>query len=539
MRLFVVSTLWIMSCMWTCGLAHAQELLPADKPINEVIDHYIGAEHNRLSIPVAPLADDYLLVRRTTLDLVGRIPTTKELLDFVNSEDANKREVLVDRLMASKEYREHQADTLNIVLANGRNENLRPFLLDAIEKNVGWSEIFRQLVVGDMIDGTKQEAGDFVKSRVSDTDALTNETSVLFFGVNISCAKCHDHPLVTEWTQAHFYGMKSFFSRTFDNGGFIAEREYGAIEYKTTSGEAKNAELMFLSGTVMSEPEWTKPTDEEAKAEKAQLEQLKKDKKKVPRPQFSRREQLVDVALKEEKAYFSKAMVNRTWFRFVGRGFVMPLDQMHPENTPTHPELLDWLARDTRDNGYDLSRLIRGIVLSDAYARDSRWDSQEKRPDSMWFSVGNVRILSPLQYASSMKIGARNPVDFSGDDAEVILKNIENTRQQAKGFSSKIEIPGDDFQVSVGEALLFSNNVDFENTFLRDGAGDLVGAMIRNESNEAAVDMAAMAIFNRQLEDDERKAMLAFLETRSENRADAIKHLVWAMLASGEVRFNY
>jgi len=87
--------------------------------------------------------------------------------------------------------------------------------------------------------------------------------------------------------------------------------------------------------------------------------------------------------------------------------------------------------------------------------------------------------------------------------------------------------------------LLFSNNVDFENTFLRDGAGDLVGAMIRNESNEAAVDMAAMAIFNRQLEDDERKAMLAFLETRSENRADAIKHLVWAMLASGEVRFNY
>ena len=97
MRLFVVSTLWIMSCMWMCGLAHAQELLPADKPINEVIDHYIGAEHNRLSIPVAPLADDYLLVRRTTLDLIGRIPTTKELLDFVNSEDANK--LLVEKVL--------------------------------------------------------------------------------------------------------------------------------------------------------------------------------------------------------------------------------------------------------------------------------------------------------------------------------------------------------------------------------------------------------------------------------------------------------
>ena len=58
----------------------------------------------------------------------------------------------------------------------------------------------------------------------------------------------------------------------------------------------------------------------------------------------------------------------------------MPLDQMHSANPPSHPDLLAWLARDTIDHGYDLRRLIRGLVLSRAYARDSRWDAERAAP---------------------------------------------------------------------------------------------------------------------------------------------------------------
>ena len=86
------------------------------------------------------------------------------------------------------------------------------------------------------------EADRFIKSRIQAIDKLANDTSVLFCGVNISCAKCHDHPLVEQWKQSHFFGMKSFFSRTFANGDFLSERDYGAVQFKTTEGETKTAQ---------------------------------------------------------------------------------------------------------------------------------------------------------------------------------------------------------------------------------------------------------------------------------------------------------
>ena len=81
-----------------------------------------------------------------------------------------------------------------------------------------------------------------------------------------------------------------------------------------------------------------------------------------------------------ERDFFARSIVNRVWHRLFGRGLVMPLDQMHSANPPSHPELLAWLARDTVDHGYDLRRLIRGLVLSRAYARASRWDGRRAAP---------------------------------------------------------------------------------------------------------------------------------------------------------------
>src|SRR5204862_8154405 len=89
---------------------------------------------------------------------------------------------------------------------------------------------------------------------MKDLDRLTNEVSVLFFGVNISCAQCHDHPLVHDWKQDHYYGMKSFFARTYEAGQFLAERDVGVVQFKTTKNVTKNASLMFLTGKVVDAP---------------------------------------------------------------------------------------------------------------------------------------------------------------------------------------------------------------------------------------------------------------------------------------------
>ena len=94
--------------------------------------------------------------------------------------------------------------------------------------------------------------------------------------------------------------------------------------------------------------------------------------------------------------------------RFHGRGLVMPLDQVHSENPASHPELLDWLARDLAEHDYDLKRLARGLVLTNAYARSSRWEG-DKLPEERLFAVASVRALAPMQMATSMKIVTADP----------------------------------------------------------------------------------------------------------------------------------
>ncbi len=89
-------------------------------------------------------------------------------------------------------------------------------------------------------------------------------------------------------------------------------------------------------------------------------------------PKVSARARLVEVALEPgERDFFARSFVNRLWHRIFGVGLVMPLDQMHSENPASHPDLLRWLARDAIEHRYDLRRLIRGLVLSSAYARTS------------------------------------------------------------------------------------------------------------------------------------------------------------------------
>ena len=88
----------------------------------------------------------------------------------------------------------------------------------------------------DESDKAGKPAAEFLRRRVKDLDRLTTDVSATFFGVNISCAQCHDHPLVDDWKQDHFYGMKAFLDRTFENGEFLGERGYGAVTFKTTEG---------------------------------------------------------------------------------------------------------------------------------------------------------------------------------------------------------------------------------------------------------------------------------------------------------------
>jgi hypothetical protein len=521
------------------SLTRAADLLPPGQPIEQVVDHYIDAKLKEEKVPAAPAADDATFIRRLTLDLVGRIPTVAETQAYVASTAPDKRVQLVDRLLASPAFVRHQATELDVMLMFGTRASMRDYLIKAVAENRPWDQIYREVLLPNETDPNQKGASEFIRQRVKDLDQLVTDVGTTFFGVNISCAKCHDHPRVSDWKQDHFYGMKSFFNRTFDNGGFLAEREYGLIKFKTTGGEERRARLMFLTGKVVDDPGMKEPSTEEEKKEKERFDSAKKSKTPPPPPTFSARAKLVELSLQPgQRDFFSRSIANRLWHRLFGQGLVMPLDQMHSENPPSHPELLQWLARDVEEHHYDLRRLIRGLVLSHAYARSSRWEGENAREPDL-FAVASVRPLTPMQLATSLRLATTDPASFANLKAEELEKRVEALENSARGFASLIQQPGENFQIGVSEALLFSNNDQIGKDLLADAGDRLVGRLKQIKDRTELIDLAVRSVLSRSPSDEEVKLFAAYLGQREDRPVEACRQLVWALLTSAEFRFNY
>lgn len=520
--------------------ARGADLPPADRPVERVIDDLVGAKIAAEGVVPAPMADDATLVRRLTLDLVGRIPTLGEVEAYVGSAEPGKRVRLVDRLMASPGYARHQAAQFEAMLSDKPGSgSLRDYLTAAVAENRPWDRVFRELVLPDRADPKPAGAADFLRPRLKDPDRLTNDVSVLFFGVNVSCAQCHDHPLVPDWKQDHFYGMKAFFARTYDAAGQIAERAAGVVRFKPNKGPEKTAKMMFLTGAVVTDPGDRDPTAAEAKQEREDAARAKQEKKAPPPPANSARARFVDVALRPaESEFFARAIVNRVWHRFFGLGLVTPLDQMHSENPPSHPELLAWLARDVKAHGYDLRRLVRGIVLSEAYARDSRYPS-EAVPDPRLFAVARLKPLTPLQLSASLKIAGTDPRAFDGLKPAEFEKRVEGLENSARGFAALIAQPTDNFQIGVGEALLFSNGDRVVKEFLGDGGGSLLARARAEKDAAGAVALMTRVVLGRAATAEESAALTAYIRARADRPADAHRQVLWALVTCPEFRFNH
>ena len=134
---------------------------------------------------------------------------------------------------------------------------------------------------------------------------MTNDTSKLFFGVSVNCAQCHDHPLVWEWKQDHYFGFASFFNRTYvTKSKQLAEKFEGDLKFRTTEGEEKSAQFMFLTGASIEEPV-VEVSDEQKKEWNEQIKQAQKeDNVPIPQPNFSPRQEFVKLALADENQSF-------------------------------------------------------------------------------------------------------------------------------------------------------------------------------------------------------------------------------------------
>jgi len=535
-------------------LCAAPALRAEDRPLREIIDAEIAAAWSKQNITPAPPASDAEFLRRVCLDLTGVIPTYDETVAFLNDKSANKRQQLIDRLLDDPRYAQHQADLWDLILF-GRNppgydtdkrDGIQRWLREQFAQNRPYDEWVRELLKAE---GNSAEQGPplyYVQYRNQPED-LNEVVTQTFLGVQLQCARCHDHPY-EEWTQLDFYGMAAFFARlqVVQAGKLdgltkfmIGEKSTGDVLF---TGPAKDQQPgkkgdpvkpKFLLGEPLAEPELPKDFKE------PKLE----NNKPPPAPQFSRKDQLAEWVTAESNPFFAKAIANRIWAQHFGRGIVHPVDNMSPSNAPSHPALLDALAKWLVEHKFDLKAYIRELVSSQTYqvgqtflsARQAGKPAPLTEAQPLWFQHARSRPLSAEELAESWRVA-------TGYDLAVKPKANEKKPSRFRPLESGYMLrffgqPNNgvgEFQGGLAEHL-YLNNGPMGNLIVT-GEGSLFDAIAKSDQPwEGRIDRLFLQTLNRPPTSDEREKLAALIGGDEERLRDAI----WALLTCSEFRFNH
>ena len=315
-------------------------------PKNNYIDEFVHAKLKKLRILPSAVCSDEIFIRRVYLDVIGALPTTQEMRDFVSDKAPDKRAKLVSSLLDRKEFVEiwvmKWAELLQIRSSNqfSYKSSLLYFtwLQEQIADNVPINEIVKKLL--------SSRGGTFKKPETNyyqvETDRLKVAENVaqVFMGIRLQCAQCHNHPF-DRWTMDDYYGWAAFFNRI---GRKRAEDPRETIVYDSGSGDTthpvskKKMAPKFLGGET---PEIKAST--------------------------GRREAVAEWLTSPDNPYFSKNLANITWAHFFGQGIVEPVDDVRISNPASNPELLQALAGKMVEYKYDFRKLVFDICTSTTY----------------------------------------------------------------------------------------------------------------------------------------------------------------------------
>jgi hypothetical protein len=492
--------------------------------LSKAIDAEILAALQAKGLPAAPAADDAGFCRRVYLDLLGRIPAVAEIEAYLGDPSTDKHHRLIDALLVHPEMPLHWRDLINYWLNDRESKpglpEFRAYLQKSIADNKPWNQLARELVLPDAGDPAQQPAAYFLASRLSRPnderlDAITTAVSASLFGVRLECAKCHDHPMVDDWKQDHYYGLASFFNRTqsvqLKNKPALSERADGQVTFVNAQRETRTARLMFLDSKVFDEP-----------------------------PPGSRRKLLAEYAFTRDNPYFKKAIVNRVWKELMGRGLVEPVDQMHSANPATHPKLLELMADDLANHDFNLRRLIAGIMHSEAYRRSSSWPGPGEFPAASSYATANLKPLSPEQLGLSVLLATGHAdvvrLKLKEKNASLAAVRLE-MEKDLKPFIDRYDSDAARFQASTAQALFMTYNLPAQK-LLHPPAG-LAARLAKVGDNAELARQAYLTILSRRPADAETAAIVRYLETAGPPREQLCRDVVWALLNSAEFRFNH
>jgi hypothetical protein len=496
------------------------------------IDQHVFAKLRKFQILPSEQSGDEEFLRRVCLDLTGTLPPPQRTREFVADRDPRKRDRLIEILLNSPEYVDYWGfrfgDLLRATYVTSNNTKAtrayQNWITNSIASSKPYDQIARERIGAQ---GYSAPARNFYYiSELTTPDVLMPELIRLFMGRRIECAQCHSHPFEA-WSQNQYWGLAAFFA------GYTEVRDATLIVDVLGGGHVDQPKDMmvmnprtkekvlptFLDGTPLPPGEWMDPRMHLAK-------------------------------WVTSHPYFAQATANRLWSFFFGRGLVEPVDDFRSTNPPTHPELLEALAKDFKDSGYNLKHLMKTILQSRTYQLSAK-PNASNRLDKIDYSHALARPLEAavLLDAITSVTGVPEKFEFhpiaGGGDAPAGTRAMQTIADICPsqfmddfGRSTRRALPAGSPQPSLLEALQIMAGPTYNAKISREG-GRLNWLLQKNATDEQILDEFYLAGLVRLPTREEKSRLLQLLAERSSRRQETLAGMVWAIMNSREFAYNH
>ena len=499
-----------------------------DFPVQTEPDRLVYKRLEALGILPSALCSDAEFIRRSALDSVGRLPTAEEAAAFLADPAPDKRSKWLAKILADPNYADHWAVKWgDLVRPNPSRVGVKPvylldlWLRDAFRRNVPYDSLVRELLTAQ---GSSHQSGPVAIARDKrDPVDASGFVSQIFLGVRMECAKCHHHPS-EKWTQEDYFQLAAFFGKMRSRGQGISAPISGEAEMWWYDPAGKGV---------------THPITEAVMTPKAP------DGPELPYTAgVDPRKQLVDWMVRPENPFFARALVNRVWGEFLGKGIVEPVDDFRASNPPSNPELLDWLAADFTAHHYDLKHLMRTIMETAAYQRSSL-------PNAT-----NLADQRNFAHALRRRLPAEVLLDAVGDltGSRDTLGGLPASSRAVQTWNHKL---GSDFMDAFGrpnaslecpcererkptvvQSLHLMNSPTLQ-TKLTSPKSRVAAWVASSKAPAEVVREIYLAAYARPPEAAEQEAALAHLGREGASKPEAVQDLVWALVNTAEFVFNH
>ncbi len=496
----------------------------AQLPQFNYIDKFVDQKLRRLEILPSALADDAEFLRRVSLDLTGLPPTAEKTRAFLADPAPSrvKRARHVDELMASPEFVNHWSLKWGDLLESNRKFlgdkglwRYREWIRRAVAENKPYDELVRELLTARGSTYENPAANFFVVA--SQPKVAMETTTQLFLGVRMVCAQCHDHPF-EQWTQKNYYELASFFARVgVKDGADIQEkvvfesRDEGEVQYPKT-GRAVVPRFPFAQPAHFS-------------------------------ADAGRRQALAEWLTSQHNPYFARAITNRVWSYFFGRGIIDPVDDIRASNPPSNPALLEALTRDFVEHNFDLQHLMRTIVRSRTYQlsfRTNEWNQD----DAVNFSRAMPRRLPAEGLMDAISLATGSRIHFKEVPKDFRAQELPDSKVGMGGFLDLFGRPQRESpcecerrnDLSLGQALNLINGATVADA-IADPGGRIARLVLTGATDRELIEDLYLASWNRAPDAAEFERAQKYL-LAGPNRAERAQNLLWAMLNSNAFLFN-